>query len=86
MGVITDAKRNTHFENQSYLPALKDIGAWSSFDWARRILDDVITMCREAQADVKKQLDPCPPAGCLLFLLVIILFYFGALKLNYGHV
>lgn len=72
MGVVSNPIRPTHYENQNFLPALRIIDECSSFDWARCIFDNVIDMCRGVQSDVKKNLTPCPPAGCLLFLIVSV--------------
>lgn len=55
MGILVDAKRPSHWESSNYLPALKNVHLASSFDWASCVLDDLVCMCLQAQADTKKK-------------------------------
>lgn len=75
MGILVDAKRPSHWESSNYLPALKNVHQASTFDWASCVLDDLVCMCLQVQADTKKKLPPCPSAGCLLLLNVYSLLY-----------
>lgn len=75
MSMVYDPKRPSHFESQDFLPAPVSPDGKRGYDWSRCILDDVISMCKEAQSDFRKKLTPCPAAGSLLFLTVIIWLY-----------
>jgi hypothetical protein len=59
MGILVDVKRPSHWDSFNFLPTLANVHQSKSFDWATCILDDLASMCLEAQCDAKKKLDPC---------------------------